>query len=43
MFVFHVLKGKGKAGYVTDAIPMLTSIDMTYGTWNAENSIMMAC
>ena len=34
-------KGKGKARYVTNAIPKPTSIASTYDAWDVENFIVM--
>ena len=40
--VMLVIKGKGKAGYLTGSILVPPAIATTYGVWEAENSTIMA-
>ena len=40
--VLLAIKGKGKSGYLTGEIPAPPAAAATYGTWEAENSTIMA-
>ena len=36
-----VVRGKGKVGYLTGAVPKPNTDSITYGVWQVENSIVM--